>query len=355
VRGAAPVVSRSVGHLARSRSWRPACRRACRGVGRLARSRSWRLACRRACRGVGRLARSRSRRPACRGVRVACRGVCRLARHRTRRPLPRLVQLPEPRPTSGGPAASVSLRHGRHLRAEGPSSTEGSRLPYYPPRHHAPEGPGFCGQLLTQLPVCSLSGCSGSCTRWGYLDSGPTCRPVRVFPGGHARECFPSLLDARSTARTLPLRGHRCPPSQAPSVPSTHPLVSRSLRTDAAGAPPPEPSPPAAPPPPIPRAKPRKWRNPPQCGGRHLPAGAVPPRADGTPSNSSGGCAGVPRAVDKSAVRASSHARLWRTPALGRKSPSWSCRQVVPQSSASATQPAVAGRFPGSRTLSLAP
>jgi hypothetical protein len=133
-----------------------------------------------------------------------------LARCRIRRPSPRLVQLPESRPTSGGPAAVVSLRHGRHLRAEGCHLPEGSRLPNYPPEHHAPEGPGFCGQLLTQLPVCSLSGCSGSCTRWGYLDSGPTCRPVRVFPGGHARECFPSLLGARSTARTLPLGGHRC-------------------------------------------------------------------------------------------------------------------------------------------------
>ena len=134
-----------------------------------------------------------------------------LARCRSRRPLPRLAQLPEPRPTGGGPAASVSLRHGCHLRVLRCRLPEGSRLPYYPPRHHAPEGPGFCGQLLTQLPVCSLSGCSGSCTRWGYLDSGPTCRPVRVFPGGHARECFPSLLDARSTARTLPLHRHRCP------------------------------------------------------------------------------------------------------------------------------------------------
>jgi len=35
----------------------------------------------------------------------------------------------------------------------GPHVPEGSRLPHYPPEHHAPEGPGFCGQLLTQLPV----------------------------------------------------------------------------------------------------------------------------------------------------------------------------------------------------------
>jgi hypothetical protein len=202
----------------------PGCPRAGCGRSRCAGPRVS-LARRRSCRAVpvlasrsrcaGRVALCRSSRLAravpvvsrCAGPRVS------LARRRPRRPLPRLVQLPEPRPTSGGPAASVSLHHGRHLRALRCRLPEGSRPPYYPPRHHAPEGPGFCGQLLTQLPVCSLSGCSGSCTRWGYLDSGPTCRPVRVFPGGHARECFPSLLDARSTARTLPLRAHRCPPA----------------------------------------------------------------------------------------------------------------------------------------------
>ena len=187
--------------------WRWSGRRVCWSGRRvwLALGRSSRLA------GAGPVVARRSRWG--RSSRVARAGpvVASRSRRRTRRPLPRLVQLAEPRSTSGGPAASVSLQHGRHLRVEGPSSTEGSRLPYYPPRHHAPEGPGFCGQLLTQLPVCSLSGCSGSCTRWGYLDSGPTCRPVRVFPGGRARERFPSLLDARSTARTLPLRRHRCP------------------------------------------------------------------------------------------------------------------------------------------------
>jgi hypothetical protein len=207
--GAEPVVAsrwRGAGRrvsLARSRSSRlagaePVVASRWRGAGRrvsLARSRSPRLA------GAEPVAASRWRGA---GRRVS------LARSRIRRPSPRLVQIPESRPTSGGPAAVVSLRHGRHLRAEGCHLPEGSRLPNYPPEHHAPEGPGFCGQLLTQLPVCSLSGCSGSCTRWGYLDSGPTCRPVRVFPGGHARECFPSLLSARSTARTLPLRGHRC-------------------------------------------------------------------------------------------------------------------------------------------------
>ena len=76
-----------------------------------------------------------------------------LARCRNRRPLPRLAQRLDPRPTSGGPAASVSLQHGPHLRALRCRLPEGSRLPHYPPRHHAPEGPGFCGQLLTQLPV----------------------------------------------------------------------------------------------------------------------------------------------------------------------------------------------------------
>jgi hypothetical protein len=199
-----------------------------------------------------------------------------LARCWTRRPSPRLVQLPEPRPTSGGPAASVSLQHGRHLRALRCRLSEGSRLPHYPPKHHAPKGPGFCGQLLTQLPVCSLSGCSGSCTRWGYLDSGPTCRPVRVFPGGRARECFPSLLDARSTARTLPFREHRCRyPKQHRchrSLPCFVMFCARGV-----GGPPPEPPTPAAPPPPIPRAKPPKWRNSRRSGGRHLlPEPALP-------------------------------------------------------------------------------
>jgi len=75
-----------------------------------------------------------------------------LARCRSRRPLPRLVQLPEPRSTSGGPAASVSLHHGCHLRALRCRLSEGSRLPYYPPRHHAPEGPGFCGQVVNPAP-----------------------------------------------------------------------------------------------------------------------------------------------------------------------------------------------------------
>ncbi len=130
---------------------------------------------------------------------------------------------PPPRPTPRAKAHERrSCRFGLATSWSSPprsSSSSPRRLTPspLPSKAPCPGGPRFLRPVDNPAPRISLSGCSGSCTRWGYLDSGPTCRPVRVFPGGRAREYFPSLLDARSTARTLPLRDHRCrSPEQHP-------------------------------------------------------------------------------------------------------------------------------------------